>query len=839
MGRVLPALFAAAVYLCSISVASAEKRVALIVANGAYKSLPLANPTVDADLVKAALDTLGFVVTVQKDANLETFDEAVNKFADDARGADVALFYFAGHGFSVTDGIRPVSLLMSTSAEVESKSERVLQAGGIPLDDIISPVAANAKATLVFVDACRNDPRADRSVAGARGRGFTVINPMRGGRVFVALSTKLGDTAEDGEPLTGSPFARAFQREIREKGVRVDDAFRSMREAVREQTNGKQIPDIVQDDLPSGSIMLAPTEQSPMPTARPEKRVALVVGIDAYQHLPALRTAVSDARLLSEKLGADGFDVELDLNLSSDKLRGAVEQFSERIERTEKDGFDPIALFYFAGQGMQDSNQSNFLLSSDTDLHSKNSLSLEGLSVDAVLQAMQQARPRISFAIFDASRENLVTAASGDAMVRGLAVVGERPGFLISFSAEPGKTALDAVPGAEADQAQPSPFAAALARGLELPGVEATQLFAQVSHSVLETTKNAQFPWTAARLDEPFYFRPGAPAGVELTQAPTRLTDSVTGDVAELDFEQAVLTNTKEEYETWLRKYPDDPHKPTVVKLIRRLTEEELWKRAESANSRDNEIALLELLLEAFEDGVYSDKARARLASLKDSEKTAALATESNPIASTSPEAASNPASANPPAANTLSSLAPVAEIPAQTTGAGLSPQNTPPQTVSIRWYNGMDAPGNDLGPWIRNTASEVDCMHACIAVPDKACVGFTYNIQRSVCILKSRVAVLINIGAVATTGVLTDRTAAPAAVTFKYYSDMDAPGSDKGSWVRNVTKQYCESLCVADVGCAGYTFNYERSTCIPKKAISALVQSHEAAITGVVDSRN
>ena len=141
MRTVLRSLLAVSFAVGFASAALADKRVALIVANGDYKGAALQNPTVDADLVAASLRNIGFDAKVVKDADLGKFDDAVTAFADDAKGADVALFYFAGHGFTVNDGVRPVSVLMSTSADVAADSERVLRAGGIPLDDIVASLA--------------------------------------------------------------------------------------------------------------------------------------------------------------------------------------------------------------------------------------------------------------------------------------------------------------------------------------------------------------------------------------------------------------------------------------------------------------------------------------------------------------------------------------------------------------------------------------------------------------------------------------------------------------------------------------------------------------------------
>lgn len=175
----LRSLLAALFAIGFASIALADKRVALIVANGDYRGAALANPIVDADLVAASLRGIGFTVKVLKNADLGTFDAGVTGFADEAQGAEVALFYFAGHGFTVNEGVRPVSMLMSTSAEVTSNSDRVLRSGGIALDEIVGALIGKAQATLVFVDACRNDPQSQPR-GGRSGAWFCASGPNPG-----------------------------------------------------------------------------------------------------------------------------------------------------------------------------------------------------------------------------------------------------------------------------------------------------------------------------------------------------------------------------------------------------------------------------------------------------------------------------------------------------------------------------------------------------------------------------------------------------------------------------------------------------------------------------------
>ena len=200
-------------FLICASPVLADTRLALVVANSRYDAAPLSNPVVDAGLVEKALADVGFDVTLVEDATLGQFDSALADFAMRAKGADLALFYYAGHGFAVSDRGSLRNYLMSVDADVTSTSERVLRAGGMPLDDVIHAISEQARTTLVFIDACRNDPRVSRAL-GTSGRSAVPIDNTIGESIFVGLSTRSGDVAQDGAPGDGSPFARAFAAKI-------------------------------------------------------------------------------------------------------------------------------------------------------------------------------------------------------------------------------------------------------------------------------------------------------------------------------------------------------------------------------------------------------------------------------------------------------------------------------------------------------------------------------------------------------------------------------------------------------------------------------------------------
>ncbi len=230
------------------------RRVALIVANAAYSAAPLTNPPIDAGIVAGSLEKIGFSVTVKKDLDLDGFEQAISEFAETTRGAEIALFYFAGHGFSVADGERQENVLMATSANLSAKTALALEGGGEPLDHVENTIIGRARATLIFIDACRNIPAL--ASRGIGSRGFAPLNASNLEGAYVVLSTRVGQTAEDGAGGQGSPFARAFASVLPTPGLRIEDAYSRIREQVRKETSGGQVPDSVRSDLPEGGVVL-------------------------------------------------------------------------------------------------------------------------------------------------------------------------------------------------------------------------------------------------------------------------------------------------------------------------------------------------------------------------------------------------------------------------------------------------------------------------------------------------------------------------------------------------------------------------------------------------------
>ncbi|RWF62457.1 caspase family protein, partial [Mesorhizobium sp.] len=118
----------------------AERRVALVIADDDYRLIrPLANPVNDGEAMEGALKKLGFEVVLETNRDLRRTRRALDDFREDARGADVALVYFSGHGVEISGDNR----LLPVDADASSLD--ALEKTSLPLEEVREAVAATAK----------------------------------------------------------------------------------------------------------------------------------------------------------------------------------------------------------------------------------------------------------------------------------------------------------------------------------------------------------------------------------------------------------------------------------------------------------------------------------------------------------------------------------------------------------------------------------------------------------------------------------------------------------------------------------------------------------------------
>jgi caspase domain-containing protein len=222
----------------------AERRVALVVGNAAYKvaNISLANPRNDAEDISAVLKTLGFEVVTTVDATKREMDLALQRFARLATDADSALFFYAGHAMQ----FQGRNFLMPTDAELEDEISVRYQTVG--LEEVRAALDRANGVKIMILDACRNNPLADRlqrTIVGASRsvaatRGLARIDKTQG--MVVAYATAADEVAQDGQGRN-SPFTAALLKRLQEPGLEIEMMFRRVAYDVNVQTGGRQRPE--------------------------------------------------------------------------------------------------------------------------------------------------------------------------------------------------------------------------------------------------------------------------------------------------------------------------------------------------------------------------------------------------------------------------------------------------------------------------------------------------------------------------------------------------------------------------------------------------------------------
>jgi len=209
-----------------------RRRLALVIGNDTYSSLPRLNNAVnDARAMSDALRQANFEVTSLSNLDKQRMEDSLRNFTKKLRPDDVGLFYFSGHGIQADNR----NFLIPVAENVKNSRDATYQ--GVDVNLVMDNLkdAKNAL-NIVVLDACRS------SLPDARGgmsRGLTVTEAPQGS--IVAYATSPGKAASDGDG-GNSPFTKNLIRVMQRKGMKIEDAFKEVRQSVIRDTNGEQVP---------------------------------------------------------------------------------------------------------------------------------------------------------------------------------------------------------------------------------------------------------------------------------------------------------------------------------------------------------------------------------------------------------------------------------------------------------------------------------------------------------------------------------------------------------------------------------------------------------------------
>ena len=226
--------------LCIGSAAHAGKRVALVIGNSAYQHAgELANTRNDAVDMAAALRTHGFEVLDGIDLDKAALERKIRDFAAALVGADVGVFFYAGHGLQISG----TNYLVPIDAQLRSAS--ALDFEMVRLDLVQRTMEREAPTNILFLDACRDNPLAPNlaRAMGTRsadiGRGLAPAEFGVG--TLISFSTQPGNVALDGT-ARNSPFAGALIRHLRSSSDDLSAILIAVRNDVMRETQRRQVP---------------------------------------------------------------------------------------------------------------------------------------------------------------------------------------------------------------------------------------------------------------------------------------------------------------------------------------------------------------------------------------------------------------------------------------------------------------------------------------------------------------------------------------------------------------------------------------------------------------------
>ena len=250
-------------FCISAEPALADKRIALIVGNSTYQTVPqLPNPSRDAGAVAKMFKDAGFdSVDVQLNVGNLDFKRLIRRFEAMADQADIAVVYYAGHGLEIggTNYLIPIDARLASDRDADDEA--------IPLERLVSSTDGAKRLRLVILDACRDNPfvttmrreRASRAVKSGLGK----VEPTSTD-TLIAYAAKAGSTADDGDGQH-SPFTSALLKNLTVPGLDVRLAFGRVRDDVLRSTGNRQEP-FVYGSLGGGTMALVPEVAKPIDT---------------------------------------------------------------------------------------------------------------------------------------------------------------------------------------------------------------------------------------------------------------------------------------------------------------------------------------------------------------------------------------------------------------------------------------------------------------------------------------------------------------------------------------------------------------------------------------------
>ncbi len=301
-------------------------------------------------------------------------------------------------------------------------------------------------------------------------------------------------------------------------------------------------------------------------------RIALVIGESTYAD-GALPTTANDAGLVAQVLQAAGFDVVGARDLDQKSVRESLRDF---LDKANSAGPDMQAFVYFSGRAFQYAGD-NYLAPVDARIARASDAPLEAVKLSDFTHALAAAPGLARVVVIDGARPNPYVQ-QGDPLAGGLALVDPDPNSVIAFNAAPGAIGVD-------DSGDYGVYAKSLAGLLRQGGVDINDILAQVRIDVNQKTQGAQIPWSAGKLNAPYFlFERAADAPpVVVKRAPAKKPLKQLS--AEDAYVAVVERDRLEDYEEFLRDHERSKQAKRIEAIVAARREALFWRRTLEQNS--------------------------------------------------------------------------------------------------------------------------------------------------------------------------------------------------------------------------------------------------------------
>ena len=503
-------------------------RYALLIGNMNYEELPkLVAPHLDVQRINETLLSLGFKTEILLDGTDADLRQALDRYREHARDADISFLYFSGHGVSSAD--RENFLVAVDATAPGNANELQTGRGFVPLQEFIDSIGIrNDGRHVAIVDSGRTVPFSSKKSEPFNLRAGKGLAPVRksAGEIYLFYGSQHG--SDGGERNDGSFLANALVEELPKAGDLVRVLGR-VRERVYLETQLGQNPDL-QIINPSGTPLCLvdcslatdgrdyaaeiKKERAGVCTgelARPqegEPRYALVIGNNGYAsssgNWAPLSVPTQDADIMADALEATGFTVRKCVNTPMALLEKEVGAFRDFM-KSEVDTWSitdgkvehqPSGFFYYSGHGTAHYDKtfpSNWIVPTDSTAEEPGDLPLQAVNITQFADELMDIGAKAVFVVIDACRNSLGTKSDEKGAVRERI----RSGMLIAYATSENETAK-----------QDSGYAKVLASYLRQPGERAINVFADASSEVARQTNKEQIPEVVASLLDKYYFLP-------------------------------------------------------------------------------------------------------------------------------------------------------------------------------------------------------------------------------------------------------------------------------------------------------------------------------------------